>query len=301
MEFGRVPAHLWKEIDFSLPQDPAWNAAVLSGQSNRTPKIYLGCPKWGVKPWVGKIYPDKTKDQDFLANYVRHFNSIELNATHYKAYEERTILKWAAAAKGRDFLFCPKMYQEITHRGDLRDKVQLTEIFLQPLRAFKEHLGPILIQLSESFSVERQAELLDYLSALPADLQFFLELRHPGWFQEPARFEYFLGQLQKLNIGMVITDTSGRRDCAHMYLTMPKVFVRFVSNSLDPSDYTRLDEWVQRLKQWSDQGLETAYFFIHMDEEEMSPELSAYLSLCLNEVLGSHVPAPVFIEKNTLF
>ncbi|RQO30288.1 DUF72 domain-containing protein [Taibaiella sp. KBW10] len=301
MEFGRVPAHLLEAIDFRLAEEPVWNRKVLCGASNPAPVVYTGCPKWGAKHWLGKIYPEKTKERDFLSNYIQHFNSIELNATHYKVYDEQTILKWTAAAVGKDFLFCPKMYQDITHRGALNDKQMLTTLFLNPLRAFKEHLGPVFIQLSEHFSIRRKPELLAYLATLPQDISFFLELRHPDWFSHPLVFEAFLKQLQQMNIGIVITDTAGRRDCAHMYLSIAKVFIRFVSNSLDPSDYTRLDDWVQRLKYWFDHGLETAFFFIHMQEEAMSPELAAYFNLQIKEVLHIPVTTPKFIEKNTLF
>ena len=54
----------------------------------------------------------------------------------------------------------------------------------------------------------------------------------------------------------MITDTAGRRDCAHMHLTIPKAFIRYVGNSLHPTDYTRIDVWVERMKYWLDHGME---------------------------------------------
>ena len=59
----------------------------------------------------------------------------------------------------------------------------------------------------------------------------------------------------------MITDTAGRRDCAHMHLTIPKVFIRYVGNSLHPTDYTRSDAWVQRMKYWLDQWFAGTLFF----------------------------------------
>ena len=110
MDFGRVPATELDEVDFSLPADPAFNKAVLKGKPVKKPRVYIGCAKWGRTEWVGKIYPPKTKEKDFLDHYVQHYNSIELNATHYKVYGEAGIKKWTAKAAGRDFKFCPKMY-----------------------------------------------------------------------------------------------------------------------------------------------------------------------------------------------
>jgi hypothetical protein len=96
--------------------------------------------------------------------------------------------------------------------------------------------------------------------------------------------------------GAVITDTAGRRDCAHMYLTVPKAFVRFVANSLHPSDYVRLDAWVERIINWIEQGLQELYFFVHMEDELYSPELIIYLTDKLNAACGLQLLQPKFIE-----
>lgn len=66
--------------------------------------------------------PRKTKEKDFLQHYVQHYNSIELNAMHYKIYGTEGIAKWAEKAADKDFLFCPKIYQGVTHRGSLTNK-----------------------------------------------------------------------------------------------------------------------------------------------------------------------------------
>jgi len=185
MEFGRVPEEELNSIDFSLPAEPAGNKKILKGKPVKNPKIYLGCAKWGRTEWVGKIYPPKTKEKDFLQHYVEHYNCIELNATHYKIYGEAGISKWADKAKGKDFKFCPKMYQGVTHRGSLKGKDFIVNEFFRGIVAFKEHLGPIFVQVSDSFSPNRKKELFDFLASLPKDLQFFLEVRHPGWFAKP--------------------------------------------------------------------------------------------------------------------
>src|ERR1700712_3102932 len=143
MEFGRVPEADLDTVDFLLPQDPAFNKEILSGKAAKDPKVYLGCAKWGRKEWVGKIYPLKTKEKDFLDNYVHHYNSIELNATHYKVYDTAVIKKWADKAGEKDFVFCPKMYQGVTHFGSLKGKEFLTTEFLKGILAFKKHLGPV--------------------------------------------------------------------------------------------------------------------------------------------------------------
>lgn len=300
MEFGRVPDAELNKVDFSLPAEPAGNKKILKGKPSKKAKVYLGCAKWGRTEWVGKIYPPKTKEKDFLQHYVNHYNSIELNATHYKVYGEAGIKKWAEKAKGKDFKFCPKMYKGVTHFGSLKGKEFITNEFFRGIMGFEDHLGPIFVQVSDSFSPNRRKELFDYLASLPKDLQFFLEVRHPDWFSKEDMRKEMFETLASLNMGAVITDTAGRRDCAHMHLTVPKAFIRYVGNSLHRSDYTRCDAWVQRMKYWLDKGMEELYFFMHMHDEATSPELTVYLVDKLNKECGLDLIKPTFIDPATL-
>jgi uncharacterized protein YecE (DUF72 family) len=297
MDFGRVPEQELNNIDFSLKKEPAFNKNTLKDEPVKHPKVYIGCAKWGRTEWVGKIYPPKAKEKDFLEHYVQHYNSIELNATHYKVYSEEGIKKWVAKAVDKDFKFCPKMYQGVTHRGSLKGKDFIMNEFFRGIVAFREHLGPAFIQVSETFAPKRKEELFDFLKSLPTDLQFFMEVRHPDWFAKPDIAEELFTTLAALNIGAVITDTAGRRDCAHMHLTIPKAFIRYVGNSLHATDYTRIDEWIKRMKYWLDKGMEELYFFMHMHDEATSPELTVYLVDKINKKLGLDLIKPTFIEK----
>ncbi len=300
MEFGRVPEIELAGIDFSLPPEPDFNKMILKGKPVKQPKVYVGCAKWGRTEWVGKIYPPKTKEKDFLQHYVEHYNCIELNATHYKVYGETGIRKWAVKAKGRDFLFCPKMYKGVTHFGSLKGKEFISNEFLRGIVGFEKHLGPIFVQVSDSFSPKRKEELFAYLKSLPTDLQFFLEVRHPDWFARERDKEDMFNFLKENNMGAVITDTAGRRDCAHMHVTILKTFIRYVGNSLHASDYTRIDDWIERIKYWLDKGMEELYFFMHMHDEATSPELTVYLADRMNKECGLDLIKPKFIDTTLL-
>lgn len=297
MEFGRVPETELNSIDFSLPAEPGFNKRILSGKPVKNPKVYFGCAKWGRTEWVGKIYPPKTKEKDFLQHYVQHYNCIELNATHYKIYGEPGIRKWAEKAKGKDFLFCPKMYKGLTHRGKLDGRHPLLNEFFRGIVAFEKHLGPLFVQVSNTFSPKRKQELFDFLLALPKDLQFFLEVRHPAWFGKEKEREDMFEFLKSNNMGAVITDTAGRRDCAHMRLTIPRAFIRYVGNSLHPTDYTRTDVWIERMKYWLDHGLKELFFFMHMHDEATSPELTVYLVDKMNTACGLNLIKPTFFSE----
>jgi uncharacterized protein YecE (DUF72 family) len=141
-----------------------------------------------------------------------------------------------------------------------------------------------------------------FLDNLPKDIDVFLELRHDEWYNykegyDPALYTY----LRTHKRGAVITDAAGRRDCVHMHLTKPECFIRFVGNGLHSTDYTRIDAWVQRIKLWMKEGLETCYFFMHQHEELHSPELIKYFIEQMNKHCGTKIPLPVVYEEGTLF
>src|SRR5689334_14569127 len=109
MDFGRVEYSELDHINFKLPKEPYSNSKVLKGKTNRC-KFYVGLSKWGRKEWIGKLYPKGTKEANFLEEYVKHYNCIELNATHYKLYSPADIKKWVDKVSHTDFLFSPKVY-----------------------------------------------------------------------------------------------------------------------------------------------------------------------------------------------
>jgi uncharacterized protein YecE (DUF72 family) len=298
MEFGRVTPEELPFIDFTLPPDPALTVDTLTRAKNgESLQVHVGCAKWGRKEWIGQIYPPKTKDANFLDEYVKHFDSIELNATYYNLYPPATISKWKEkAAANPDFKFCPKFSQSISHIRRLKNAEEITTAFYEGIMAFGEKLGPLFLQLSDNFTPKSFPQLKAYLEQLPKDIPVFVEVRHKEWYGNPQFNEAIFTMLRDLNIGAVITDATGRRDCVHMSLPTPHAFIRFVGNG-DASDHPRLDEWVERIAQWRDMGLQSVWFFMHQHDERHSPEAANYVTRKLNEKLGLSLTLPKFIEK----
>lgn len=302
MEFGRVDAEELSAIDFSLPADKEENALLLATSKTKNIKaeVYVGCAKWGRKDWVGKIYPLKTKEADFLNHYARHFNCIELNATFYKMPTEKQTSAWKNKV-GEDFKFCPKFIDQITHLKRLKDVNELTERFLTGIVGFGKNLGPVFLMPHPGMGPKDFDVIEAFIKSLPKDLDLFVELRLADWFQHHESFQRVSAMFEKNNAGSVITDSSGRRDCVHMRLTKPEVFIRFVGNGLHPTDYSRIDEWVERIRTWIEKGIEKVYFFMHQHDELHSPELSLYLIQQLNKKCNLNIPEPVFVKNQSLF
>jgi uncharacterized protein YecE (DUF72 family) len=300
MEFGRVPTEELPLIDFTLPPDPELTVKTLTEAKSGKPfEARVGCAKWGRKEWLGKIYPPKTKDANFLDEYVKHFDCIELNATFYNIYPPETIVKWRDKASVNPcFKFCPKFAQNISHIRRLKNAEEITTKYYEGILAFGDALGPLFLQVGDNFTPKSFPDLKAYLEQLPKDIPVFLELRHKEWFAIPEYRSQIFNLLHELKMGAVITDASGRRDVVHMELPTPHAFIRFVGNSLHPTDYTRVDEWVERIKQWRDKGLQSVWFFMHQHDERYSPELADYVVEQLNKHLGLSLHRPQFMDRD---
>ncbi len=281
MEFGKLPdiAH----VDFSMPPDPPGNALTLNGIPCAPAwPVYIGATGWAMKGWLGSYYPPRTAPKNFLAAYTAQFNTIELNTTHYRIPEPAAVLHWAAQSP-EDFRFCPKIPQTISHSKDLGIGGGQIGAFSAAIAHLDRHLGPCFLQLPPHFGPDQQSVLEAFLQKWPGNLPLAVEFRHREWFEHPGSFEEAGALLAAYGAATVITDVAGRRDVLHMRLTAPYVLVRFVGNSLHPSDFSRTQAWADRLRQWFEMGLQSVFFFCHEPDNLQAPELAAFLGNTLAE------------------
>jgi uncharacterized protein YecE (DUF72 family) len=297
MEFGKLQ-HI-DNIDFTLPPDDPVTEELwrrLKGRRAEPLRIYVGGTEWGRASWVGTVYPQGTKSKDFLAYYGKQFDTVELNTIFYGLPTADTVRRWASVVDER-FRFCPKFPEVISHQQMLKGGLAETEAFVERMREFGSNLGPSFLQLSERFGPDQASALQQYARHLPQGFQTCVELRSEDWFKSGAtavRDTY--EQLLESGVGTVITDVAGRRDVLHMRVTTPVAFIRFVTNSLHPTDYQRADSWIDRIGVWAAKGLQAVYIFVHSPEELTSPEMMRYLISRMNECYGLSMPVPSLIN-----
>ena len=113
-----------------------------------------------------------------LEAYSRLFDAVEVNSTFYRIPRENTAKRWRSTVPD-DFAFTVKMYRGITHERRFVGVDDLLESFLRVVRALNAPI--ILIQTPRSFrqTAEHVQKVLDFLSILPSDIEYALELR--GW------------------------------------------------------------------------------------------------------------------------
>lgn len=274
MDFGKLPSV--DRVDFRLPEEPRQNTRILPGSPADMPTLYVGPTGYNMKPWVGKWYPAGAAERSFLKHYGAQFNTIEFNTTHYRIPDQATIERWKNDAP-LDFRFCPKIPQSISHAADLGVNSPDLPFFCAQITMLKPVLGVCFMQLPPQFGPRDLPKLERFLKKWPSDLPLSVEVRHPLFFESDIHAEAYFALLEDFNVDTVMTDVSGRRDVLHMRLTSARAaLIRFVGNALHPSDYTRIDEWSQRLASWFEHGLQSVYFFTHEPDNLLAPELAAY-------------------------
>ena len=295
MNFGKVDHP--EIIDFSLPVDHKGTEKILGKQkATDLPKLYVGCAKWNRADLKG-FYPRGTKDE--LEYYATQFNSIELNATFYRIFPPETFAGWYDKTPA-DFRFFPKVFQGVTHWKRLNDFEDYLNEYILAASNLKEKLEMPFVQLHGNFGPKNMERLVPFFKAIPNDIRVAVEFRHTDWFNDPVVADELYSILETFDVTNVIVDTAGRRDLLHMRMTSDTAFIRY-NGANHETDYTRLDDWVDRLEVWIKQGIQNIYFFVHQNIEKASPLLSAHFIEKANKRFGTQLIIPKLDKKHSLF
>ena len=142
--------------------------------------LYLGTSGWSYADWEGSLYPEALPSASRLAEYVKHFATVEIDSTFYGTPRRSAVEKWREIVP-EGFLFAAKFPQEVTHEKNLVDTRSEAETFVHTMQALEDRLGPLLLQLPPSFTVEGLGVLEDFLSTLPQGPRYAVEVRHRSW------------------------------------------------------------------------------------------------------------------------
>ena len=261
--------------------------------------LYIGCPIWSFKGWVGNFYPEDTKPKDFLREYSRRVTTIEGNTTFYAVPAQKTIEGWVAETP-TTFRFCPKVPKAISHEGTLIDNIPRAQQFIEVMSGLGKRLGPMFLQLPPRFSPQVISELAAFLDAWPSSVRLAVEVRHLDWFDSPFNEE--LNQLlAKHNMARVTIDTRPIRDLAGDAIldgttygslvgtrerkpdvpviptrTTDFVFIRYIGHPDLKFNDPFLEEWETYLASQLSEGVD-AYVFCHSPENLTAPLIAREL------------------------
>lgn len=255
--------------------------------------LYLGCPVWSFKGWVGNFYPKGTKSTEFLREYARRLTTIEGNTTFYAVPAPKTIEAWVEQTPA-DFRFCLKIPKAISHNGTLKDYIDRATAFVDALRPLASKLGPMFLQLPPRYSPRLMPDLATFLSAFPNDVRLGVEVRHLEWFEGEHRVA-----LNKIladhNMARVVIDTRPIRELAgdasiqgsayesllearerkpdvpvHEEVTADFTFLRFIGHPEKNHNQSFIGEWSARAADQLAAGKD-AFIFCHSPDNLLAP------------------------------
>jgi uncharacterized protein YecE (DUF72 family) len=132
---------------------------------------------WSYDFWVGNFYPEGTNSSDYLTEYSRHFDTVEVDSTFYRIPSEETVVKWRNQTP-LGFFFSAKFPQVITHMKMLKNCEMETERFIKRISGLGKKLGPLLLQFPSMFGEEHISILSAFVSSLPDGYRFVVEVRN---------------------------------------------------------------------------------------------------------------------------
>jgi uncharacterized protein YecE (DUF72 family) len=139
---------------------------------------------WTYAPWQGRYLPRSLSPRDRLSAYATWCNAVEGNTTFYATPSLPTVRSWADQT-GPDFRFVLKLPKPITHERRLADVGDPLRTFLAAIEPLGRRAHTLWIQLPPSFSPDGLDALSGFLSTLPREYRYCVEVRHRAFFEDP--------------------------------------------------------------------------------------------------------------------
>ena len=213
-------------------------------------KILTGTSGWSYESWKDVFYPAGIKSEKYLKYYSSLYKTVEIDSTFYNIPDEKTITKWRDSTPS-GFLFCPKMFQRITHEMKLIGSEKLVNKFVESMALLKDKLGIILIQMPPSLKFRDKKVIIEFLNSLPSGFKYAIEFRDISWFSD-----YIYSLLEKHNITIAWSDTPFVP--RNYKLTDRNVYLRLIGDrSINESEFGKIsvnkeksiEGWASKLKE----------------------------------------------------
>ena len=246
---------------------------------------FLGCPSWNEPAWRGSFYPADVRPADTLEHYARVFNAVEGNTTFYARPSASTLQLWAERMPGH-FRFCAKLPRDISHEGDLRDRIGATGEFLRLLEPLGARVAPLWLQLPVSFGPQRLGELADWLDTF-SHRAIAVEVRNAAFFARGEEEKALNRLLHARGVERICLDSRALFACEsddpavlHAQSKKPRVPVRPTAFSASPqvrfiggpdldANQRYLDPWLDKVADWIGEGL-VPHVFLHTPDNHLA-------------------------------
>jgi len=269
---------------------------------------YLGCPGWGLKTWVGRLFPPGTRNTDFLARYAEVFNTVEGNTTFYALPTPDIVARWNDQTPST-FRFCFKFPRTISHDKLLLDCASEVAGFLERIEplATAGKLGALFLQLPPRFGPEHLPQLRSFLTCLPrGSHSYAVELRHDLFFAGGREEDDAVDLLRTLGVDLVMMDARGLHSGSSLAMLdvrarkpdLPVIMratgahplVRCVPHESFDASRHLVEPWARQIAHWVGAG-KRPYFFMHAPDDTVAPENAYAFHAMVQGAARAMVPA----------
>lgn len=238
-------------------------------------KIYIGTSGYTYNHWINVFYPPNLKKTKGFEYYQNFFDTVEINATFYRDFTEKTYINWKNKAKS-NFKYFLKVPRLITHVKMLNEVKEDIEKFINISQILYEKLGGYLLQLHPK--IQKNIELLENTISYFNKSLLVIEFRNKHWFEDDVfnilrKHNTILCNVQSpdIEINNIITSD-------YAYIRLHGIKNWYTYNYTD-DDLKRI---VDLLNYYKENNIKETYIFFNNDFNGYAPKNA----LRLKELLG---------------
>jgi len=230
------------------------------GKRGTIEKLHIGTMGWSYGFWVGDFYPRGLKPTGFLAEYAKHFGSVELDNTFYRIPSASTVKAWREQTP-EGFLFSAKFPRIITHVKMLRDCEREVETFVSRMSHLQNKLGPLLLQFPSSFGPNHFPLLREFLSTLPKGFRYAVEVRNKGLLGEKLNSLLRENGVALVLVGQPVPEEEVTADFVYVRLEGDRRKVNGTLGRVEVDRTEDISKWAVQVKSFLDRQLEVFGYF----------------------------------------
>ena len=217
----------------------------------------VGTSGWSYGHWDGVLYPPGTSPAQRLDLYAREFDTVELNASHYRWPRNASFASWRGRLPA-GFQMSVKAPRGLTHARKLYSPEVWVDRISASWHELHDRRALLLVQLPPTLERD-DARLGWFLGRLPWWVPVAVEMRHPSWHVDDV-----FDLLERHGASYCVMSGAGL-PCV-LRSTSSVVYVRLHGPSHDwlyGGSYSDDDLawWADRMREWEGSGREVYAYF----------------------------------------
>ncbi len=226
----------------------------------------IGTSGWSYPHWQGTFYPKDLPHSKWFSYYATKFSTVEINATFYRAFADKTYLNWYEQAPDK-FEYVLKTHRLISHRKYLKNVQSEIKRCEQSAGLLQDKLGMLLLQLPPQMPYD-PARLKKALLAFKNPQKVAVEFRDQKWLTKETK-----ALLKELKVTFCTSDAPGIELID--WVTSKTGYIRLHGQGLSYTGcYSKqeLQKIAALVKNMAKSGAKKVYIFFNNDAKGYAPK-----------------------------